>query len=93
MTRETLQAILRAATGVQEKGGAFKAASELRLTFHLGSDGRGLVISAIEEVKLEDAFLVVKTKEVAQIFADYAALYAVSLQPPKENAPKKAGFA
>ena len=85
--------MLRAAAGLQEKGNTFRAAAEQRVTFYLGSDGRGLVVSQIEEVRLEDAFIALRTKEVAQIFADYGALYAVSLQPPKENAPKKAGFA
>jgi hypothetical protein len=93
MTRETLQAILRAASGVQEKSNTFRAAAELRVTFYLGNDGRGLAVTQIEEVKLEEGYIALRTKDVAQIFADYGALYAVTLQPPKENAPKKAGFA
>jgi hypothetical protein len=93
MTRETLQAILRAAAGLQEKSNTFRAKPEQRVTFYLGNDGRGLVVSQVEEVRFEDGFVALKTKEVGQIFADYAALYAVSLQPPKENAPNKAGFA
>ena len=93
MTRDTLQTILRAAGGLQEKAGTFRASSEQRLTLYLGADGRGLVLAAIEEVRLEEAFFVVKAKETGQTFGDYGAVYAVSVQPPKENAPKKAGFA
>lgn len=93
MTRDILQTILRAAGNLQEKSGTFKAAAEQRLTLYLGNDGRGLVVSQVEEARLEDAFVVLKTKEAAQIFADYAAIYAVSIQPSKENAPTKAGFA
>ncbi len=93
MTRDTLQTILRTAGVTQEKTGAFRASAEQRLTFYFGSDGRGLIVPQIEEIRLEQEFVVLKTKEIGQIFSDYAALYAVSLQPPKENAPKKAGFA
>jgi hypothetical protein len=93
MTRDILQTILRAAGGLQEKASVFKASAEQRVTFYLGNDGRGLSVPQIEEIRLEDAFVVLKTKEVGQIFAEYSALYAVSTQPPKENAPKKAGFA
>ena len=93
MTRDTLQIVLRAAVGLQEKAGTFRAPAELRVTFYLGSDGRGMVVSQIEEIRLEEGYILLKTKEIGQIFADYPALYAVSLQPPKENAPKKAGFA
>jgi hypothetical protein len=93
MTRDTLQTILRAAGNLQEKAGSFKAAAEQRLTFYIGNDGRGLAVSAVEEARLEDAFVLLKTKEAATVFADYGAIFAVSVQPPKENAPKKAGFA
>ncbi len=93
MTRDTLQTILRAAGGLQEKAGTFRASPEQRVTFYFGSDGRGLLVPQIEEIRLEQDYVLLKTKEIGQIFSDYAALYAVSLQPPKENAPKKAGFA
>jgi hypothetical protein len=93
MTRDTLQSILRATGNLQEKGGSYKATAEQRLTFYIGNDGRGLVVSQVEEARLEDAFVLLKTKESASVFADYGAVFAVSLQPPKENAPKKAGFA
>ena len=53
----------------------------------------GLSVPQVEEIRLEDSFIVLKTKETGQIFAEYGALFAVSTQPPKENAPNKAGFA
>jgi len=95
MTRDTLHTILRAVGGLHEKAGSFRAQSEQRLTLYLGGDGRGLVVSEIEELRLEDAFVVLKTKEPGQVFAEYAAIYAVSAQPVKEGStsPKKAGFA
>lgn len=91
MTRDTFQAILRAAGGLQEKAGTFRATPEQRLTLYLGNGG--LVVSQIEELRLEETYCAIKTKETGQTFADYAAVYAVSVQPPKENAPKRAGFA
>ncbi|MDB4986365.1 MAG: hypothetical protein JWN04_1543 [Myxococcaceae bacterium] len=92
MTRDILQTILRAAGVTQEKG-VFRAPAEQRVTFYLGSDGRGLSVPQVEEIRLEETYLLLKTKETGQIFAEYSALYAVSTQPPKENAPNKAGFA
>lgn len=93
MNRDTLQNVLRAAGAVADKSGVFRAPAEQRLTFYIG-DTRGLVVSAIEEVRFEDAFVVLKAKELGQLFAEYTAIYAVSTQAPKDgNAPKKAGFA
>jgi hypothetical protein len=93
MTRDTLHTILRATVGREDKPFTFRASDDQRLTLYLGGDGRGLVVSHIEEVRLEDAYLVVKTRESDSFFADYGAVYAVSSQPPKEGSPKKAGFA
>lgn len=93
MTRETLQTILRAAGGLQEKSGQFRASPEQRLTLYIGGDGRGLAVSLVEEVRLEEQFVAIKAKDIGQLFADYASIFAVSAQPPKEGAPKKAGFA
>jgi hypothetical protein len=93
MTRDILQTILRAAGVVQEKGGLYRASAEQRVTFYLGGDARGLSVPQVEEIKLEDAYVTLKTKETGQFFAEYGSLYAVSTQPPKENAPNKAGFA
>jgi hypothetical protein len=93
MTRDTLQTVLRAAGGLAEKSGTFKASPEQRLTFYVGGDARGLALSQIEEVRLEELFVVIKTKELAQIFAEYTAVFAVSVQPPKEGAANRAGFA
>jgi hypothetical protein len=93
MTRDTLQTILRAVGGLQEKSGTFRAAPEQRLTLYVGGDARGLAVSQVEEVRLEELFVVIRSKEAGQLFADYGAVFAVSTQPPKEGAAKKAGFA
>ncbi len=93
MTRETLQSILRGAEGLTEKAGAFRVPSEHRVTFYLGNDGRGIVVNEIEEIKLSDEFVVLTAPEPGQVFTAYASVYAVSIKPPKPNAPKKAGFA
>jgi hypothetical protein len=94
MTRDTLHTILRASGGREEKPFTFRASGDQRLTLYLGGDGRGLIVSQIEEIRLDEAYVHVKTREEDQFFADYGAVYAVSAQPPKEgSAPKKAGFA
>lgn len=92
MNRETLQAVLRAAGGRPEKSGTFRAGSEQRLTFYLG-DARALVVSHVEEVRLEESFVVLQAKELGQMFVAYEAVCAVSSQPPSDSAVKKAGFA
>ncbi len=93
MTRETLQAILRAAQGLSEKAGVFQVPSEHRVTFYLGNDGRSIVINEVQEIKLNDTFVSISAPEPGQVHAEYAAVYAVSIKPPKPNAPQKAGFA
>lgn len=94
MNRDTLHTILRASGAREDKPFTFRASNDQRLTLYLGGDGRGLVVSQIEELRLDEAYLLVKTREADQFFADYGAVYAVSAQPPKEGtAPKKAGFA
>ncbi|MFT3921886.1 MAG: hypothetical protein QM778_05070 [Myxococcales bacterium] len=93
MTRETLQSILRAAEGLTDKAGAFRVPSEHRVTFYLGNEGRGIVVNEVEEIKLADDYLQLTAPEPGQVFTPYAAVYAVSIKPPKPNAPKKAGFA
>ena len=93
MTRETLQSILRGAEGLTEKAGVFRVPSEHRVTFYLGNDGRGIVVNEVEEIKLDDEFLKLTAPEPGQVFTPYAGVYAISVKPPKPNAPKKAGFA
>jgi hypothetical protein len=52
-----------------------------------------MVVNEVEEIKLSDDFLVLTAPEPGQVFTPYTAVYAVSIKPPKPNAPKKAGFA
>jgi hypothetical protein len=93
MTRETLQTILRATEGLTEKAGVFRVPSEHRVTFYLGTDGRGMVVNEVEEIRLADSFVSLTAPEPGQVYSDYTAVYAVSIKPPKPNAPKRAGFA
>jgi hypothetical protein len=93
MTRETLQSILRAADGINEKSGVFRVASEHRVTFYLGTEGRGIVVNEVEEIRLADGFVTLSSQEVGSVYADYAGVYALAIKPPKPNAPHKAGFA
>ena len=51
------------------------------------------MVNDVEEIKLSDEFVVLSAPEPGQVFTTYAAVYAVSIKPPKPNAPKKAGFA
>jgi len=88
-----LQSILRAAEGLTEKAGAFRVPSEHRVTFYLGNEGGGIVVNEVEEIKLSDEYLQLTAPEPGQVFTPYTSVYAVSIKPPKPNAPKKAGFA
>jgi hypothetical protein len=93
MTRETLQAILRSAKGIAEKNGVFRVPTDHRVAVYLGTEGNGMVVNQVEEIKLEDAFVTLSTAEIGQVYAEYGTVYAVSVKPPKPNAPSKAGFA
>lgn len=93
MTRETLQTILLGAEGLSEKARVFRVPSEHRITFYLGTDGRGMVVNEVQEIKLSDTFVSLTAPEPGQVYSEYASIYAVSIKPPKANAPQKAGFA
>jgi hypothetical protein len=93
MTRDVLQAILRSADGIVEKGGSYRVQADNRVTLYLGTEGRGMTVNEVEEIKLADAFLNVATRETGNVFADYAAVFAISIKTNKNNAPPRAGFA
>jgi hypothetical protein len=93
MTREVLQAILRAATGLSEKGNAFRTANEHRVTLYLGADNGSIAVQEVSEIKLHDLFLEIAAHDPGKIYTGYDALHAVSVKPPKESSSKQAGFA
>jgi hypothetical protein len=93
MTLETLQAILRSADGVTEKNGVFRIAADHRVTFYLGNEGHNMTVNEVEEIKLDKGFAALLGREAGFVYAEYAAVYALSIKPPKPNSPKKAGFA
>jgi hypothetical protein len=93
MTRDVLQAILRAEGISSDKGGTYHAQAEQRITFYLGSEGRGMTVNDVEEVRLTDLFLTLVTRETGNVHTDYAAVFALAVKPLKSNAPPRAGFA
>jgi hypothetical protein len=93
MTRDVLQAILRASEGTSEKGGTYRVQPETRVTFYLGSEGRGMTVNEVEGLSLADTFVSLVTKENGTVYVDYAAIFAVAVKPAKNNAPPRAGFA
>jgi hypothetical protein len=94
MTRDVLQAILRASEGIAEKGANYRVQAEQhRVTFYLGSEGRGMTVNEVQEIRLADGFLTLVTHETGSVFADYPAIFAISIKPLKSNTPPRAGFA
>ena len=93
MTRDVLQAILRASEGTSEKGANYRVQPEARVTFYLGSEGRGMTVNEVEEVRLAEAFVTLLTRETGNLFVDYGAIFAVAVKPTKTNTPPRAGFA
>jgi hypothetical protein len=93
MQRDVLQAILRASDGTSEKSGTYRVQPEHRVTFYLGTEGRGMTVNEVEEVRLADAFVALVTRETGSVYADYEAVFAVAIKPMKNNTPPRAGFA
>ena len=93
MTRDVLQAILRSAEATAEKAGSYRVLPEHRVTFYLGTEGRGMTVNEVEEIRLADSFLTLVTSETGSVHADYPAVFAVSIKPLKSNTPPRAGFA
>lgn len=93
MTRDVLQAILRSTDGIAEKGGSHRVPTEHRVTVFLGTEGRGMTVNEIDEIKLADAFITLVTRETGNVYADYASVFAISIKATKHSAPPRAGFA
>ncbi len=93
MTRDVLQAILRHATGLTEKGSAFRVANETRVTLYLGSDSGSVAVQEVSAIALHDAFVEISATEPGKIFTGYDAVQAISVKPPKDATSSKAGFA
>lgn len=93
MTRDVLQAILRHATGLTEKGSAFRVANETRVTLYLGSDSGSVAVQEVSAIALHDAFVEISATEPGKIFTGYDAVQAISVKPPKDATASKAGFA
>ncbi len=93
MTRDVLQAILRAEGLSSDKGGTYRVHAEQRITFYLGNEGRGMTVNEVEEIRLSDLFLTLVTRETGSVHTDYAGVFALAVKPLKDNAPPRAGFA
>jgi hypothetical protein len=93
MNRDVLQAILRAEGVNPDKGGVFRVQAEQRVTFYLGTEGRGMTVSEVEEVRLADLFLTLVTRETGNVHTDYTSVFALAVKPLKSNTPPRAGFA
>jgi hypothetical protein len=93
MTRDVLQAILRSSEGIADKAGTYSVRPENRVTFYLGTEGRGMTVNEVEEIRLADSFFTIVTSETGSVHADYAAVFAISIKPLKSNTPPRAGFA
>jgi hypothetical protein len=93
MQRDVLQKILQTATGILDKGGVFIAPSEHRVTFYIGREGRGVVVSEVEEVRLHDAFAQIVGHDAGEVYAEYSEITAVSVKAPKGDVKPRAGFA
>jgi hypothetical protein len=93
MTREVLLSILRDSPAFSEKAGAFKVQAEHRVTFYLGTDGRGIVVHDVTGLTARDGHVEIAAPEPGTIYAAYDYVHALAVKPPKDSALKKAGFA
>jgi hypothetical protein len=93
MTREVLLSILRDAPAFSEKAGAFNVQAEHRVTFYLGTDGRGIVVHDVTALTAGDGHIEISAPEPGTIYAAYDYVHALAIKPPKDNPLKKAGFA
>lgn len=92
MQRDVLQSILKGQSGLAEKSGVFRVPTEHRVTFYLGTDGRGLVVNEVDAIRLLETHVALATRESGEVYCEYEMVHALSIKAPKENAPKRAGF-
>ena len=93
MMQDVLKAMLTAADGIQEKGGTFTVGTEHRVSFYLGEQGRGLVVSEVTQVQLTPQFAAISGRDIGTLYTPYESVFAISVKPPKGSSKSRAGFA
>jgi len=93
MTREVLDKILSSAKGVTATEGSFEAGADHHVNFYIGQPGQAMVVNEVAACRLEEEYAVVTTREKrTTLYVEYAAIHAVSVRPPREEASRRAGF-
>jgi hypothetical protein len=85
MQRETLQVILRKASGVQLDGDRFRVKEDHQLTVYLGQPGRAVAIDHVVSILLSDTHLEIEARDRGTFYATYDIAHALLVAPRKER--------
>lgn len=94
MERAVLTQILERLDGVTKAANGYDMAEDLRITVFVGPPGDGMSITQVENCRLSEAFLEIRSRESGTVFfIAYEDLHAVSCRPPKSPTGRRTGFA
>ena len=93
MERETLEAMLAAAAGVEHDGTRYTVADGYRLSVYVGKPGQAMEVSEVVGLELKDAFCELKSSEHStSYYLEYSSLHGVAVRPPAGAGGRRAGF-
>jgi hypothetical protein len=93
MERPTFEAMLEAATGVDNEGGAYTVADDYSLSIYIGEPGQAMEVSEVSAIRLRDAFFEATSREHQSVyFIEYSSLHGLCVRPPSGGGGRRAGF-
>ncbi len=93
MERPTLEAMLKAAIGVQRDGDAYAVAEDHGLSLYIGEPGQAMEVSEVVGLKLHAAFCEATSREHNAVYLlEYRSLHGLCVRPPSGGGGRRAGF-
>lgn len=93
MERSTLEAMLKAAAGVDQDGDIYTVSEGYRLSVYVGEPGQAMEVSEVVTLQLSDAFCEATSGEHNVVhFVEYNSLHGLSVRPPSGSAVRRTGF-
>ena len=93
MERPTLEAMFKAATGIDRNGDRYTVTEGYRLSVYVGEPGQAMEVSEVVSLQLNDVFCEATSAEHGSVyFLEYSSLHGISVRPPSGSGARRAGF-
>ncbi len=93
MERDTLEAMLAGAAGIDRDGDRYTVADGYRLSVYVGKPGRAMEVAEVLDLELRERFCEFKSSEhSASYYLEYKSLHGLVVRPPAGGGGRRAGF-